>query len=73
MSLTPSKLRADIYRILDKVLATGRPVEIERRGQRLRIVPVEPKRKLENLPVRPYLLTDPDELVHLDWSEEWRA
>src|SRR5688572_10675401 len=31
----------DIYRILDQVLETGVPVEIERRGKLLKIVPVE--------------------------------
>jgi hypothetical protein len=31
----------DIYRILDQVLETGVPVEIERHGKLLKIVPVE--------------------------------
>ena len=31
----------DIYRILDQVLETGVPAEIERRGKLLKIVPVE--------------------------------
>ena len=42
MILTASKLREDIYRVLDHVLATGEPVEIERNGRRLRIVADEP-------------------------------
>lgn len=72
VKLTASKLRQDIYRILDRVLETGRPVQIERRGKKLEIVPVEPKGRLESLEARPYLKTDPEELVHLDWSGEWR-
>ncbi|MBI1844327.1 MAG: hypothetical protein HYR89_06925 [Actinobacteria bacterium] len=39
--MTASKLRENVYRILDEVLATGTPVEIERNGRLLRIVPVE--------------------------------
>ena len=39
MSITASKLRENVYRILDEVLATGVPVEIERNGRTLRIVP----------------------------------
>ena len=30
MATTASKLRADIYRMLDEVLETGRPLEVER-------------------------------------------
>jgi hypothetical protein len=72
VTVTASKLRESIYRVLDQVLETGVPVEIERRGKRLRIVRVEERSKLENLRPRPYLVGDPEELVHVDWSGEWR-
>lgn len=73
MSLTASKLRENIYRILDQVLETGVPVEIQRRGKRLRIVPVSMPEKLDNLKKRPgFLKCDPEDIVHLDWSGEWR-
>ena len=71
MTVTASKLREDIYRILDQILKTGRPVEITRKGKRLRIVPVEPVSKLSRLKTRAYLLRDPEELVHMDWTHEW--
>jgi hypothetical protein len=72
MAIKASALRENIYRLLDEVLETGVPIEIERRGKILRIASAEPRSKLDNLRPRPYLLTDPEELVHLDWSEEWR-
>ena len=73
MALKASSLRENIYRILDQVLETGVPVEIERHGKILRIVPEEPKSKLDNLKPNPgYLRCDPDDVVHLDWSGEWR-
>ena len=72
MKLTASKLRQDIYRILDRVLETGQAVEIERRGQKLKIVPSEPQDKLSKLKPRSYLCTDPEDLVHIDWSSERR-
>jgi hypothetical protein len=68
-----SHLRANLYRLLDRVLDTGVPLEIERRGRRLRIVPVpegDPMARLEPHPE--YLTVDPESLVHLDWSGEWR-
>jgi antitoxin (DNA-binding transcriptional repressor) of toxin-antitoxin stability system len=72
MRVTASKLRENVYRILDQVLETGVPVEIERRGRVLKLVPVERPSKLEGLPPRPYLSTEPEDLVHVDWSGEWR-
>ena len=75
MALTASKLRENVYKILDRVLETGEPVEIVRGGRRLKIIPVDAprKQKLGRLAKRPEaLLADPEELVHLDWSKEWR-
>lgn len=72
-TITPSKLREDIYRILDKVLETGVPVEITRKGRRLKISSEEPANKLANLKKRPYLKCDPEEIVHMDWSKEWKS
>ena len=70
--MTATRLREHVYQVLDQVLATGEPVDIERRGKRLRIVPVERPGKLRNLKRRRYLRGDPEDLVHLDWSGEWR-
>lgn len=68
-----SRLRADLYRLLDRILETGVPLEVQRRGRRLKIVAAEPHGRLANLTPDPtYLEGDPDELVHLDWSGEWR-
>ncbi|MGH7897028.1 MAG: type II toxin-antitoxin system Phd/YefM family antitoxin [Candidatus Binatia bacterium] len=75
MKITASKLRENIYKILDQVLETGAPVDIERRGRRLRIVPADapPGRKLDRLRPRPKTIAgDPEDLVHLDWSGEWK-
>lgn len=72
MPLSASKLRQDIYRILDEILASGEPVEIERKGRRLKIVPADRPPRLERMPRRDYLRGDPDELVEIDWSSEWR-
>ena len=73
MPLTASKLRENIYRLLDQVLETGIPLEIKRRGKILKIIPTEPPNKLANLTHRKdFLKCDPDEIVHLDWSGEWR-
>ena len=70
--MTPSRLRANLYRILDQILASRQPVEIERKGKRLRIV-AERSGSLDLLKPHPdYLKVPPDEIVHMDWSDEWR-
>lgn len=75
MALTASKLRENIYKVLDQVLSTGIPVEIIRRGKSLRLIRSEDhsRRKLDQLVERPdYLRCKPESLVHLDWSKRWR-
>jgi hypothetical protein len=74
MSLTATQLRKNVYRVLDEILETGRPVEIERKGRMLRIDLVEPRAgsKLSRLERRPEVIVgDPDDLVEIDWSAEW--
>ena len=69
-----SALRANLYRLLDRVLETGVPLEIERHGARLRVTTVGGASRLDRLRPHPgYLPGDPEDIVHLDWSGEWRT
>lgn len=71
--LSVSALRADIYRIIDRVVRTGQPVEVTHKGRKVRIVPVGPRSRLDNLTPHPDdIVGDPEDLVHVDWSGEWR-
>jgi hypothetical protein len=72
LATTASKLRANIYRMLDEVLETGQPLEIERNGKTLVIAPKEKQSIWDRLPRREgFIVGDPDELIHVDWSSEW--
>ena len=71
MTVTPSALRQNIYSILDQVLATGEPVEILRKGKKLRIVAEEKPSKLSRLKKRSCVIGDPESIVHMDWYHEW--
>ncbi len=72
MLITASKLRENIYNVLDNVLETGIPVEIQRRGKVLKIVSAGGRSKLANLKKHDILATDPDDIVHIDWSDQWK-
>ncbi len=70
MSLTA--LRSNLFKIVDKVIETGNPVELERKGHRLKIVIEAKKSKLENLKSHDCIVGNPDELIDLkvaEWHE----
>jgi hypothetical protein len=68
-----SNNKKDIIGLLDKVLKTGVPVEIERNGKLLLISPAEKRRNLDRLEDHPdFIVGNPDDLVHIDWSAEWK-
>lgn len=71
--LSLTALRKRLYQVVDQVLATGVPIEVERNGQRLVIAPVEASlSKLSGLKQRDAIIGDPDDLVELEvasWTE----
>lgn len=74
MRVTASKLRENVYRILDQVIEKGEPVEIVRNGHVLRIVPEGKPSRLARLSRKENVLKgDPEDIVHMDWSKEWKG
>jgi len=72
MAISVTKLRANLYEIVDRVIETGVPVEIERKGERLRLERAKRKSKLQKLVKHPETIVgDPENIVHMDWSGEW--
>ena len=71
MRISVSKLRRNIYSILDEALTTGIPVEIVWKGRIVRIVPDQKASKLARLKQRPCIVGDPDSIIHMDWLKEW--
>ena len=70
MSLTA--LRNQLFKVVDGVIKTGIPAEIERNGHRLKIVLEEKRSKLDNLKPHDCIIGDPDDLVDLkvaEWGE----
>lgn len=78
MAISATKLRTDLYRVIEGVIKSGVPVEVELRGRKVRIVPAEQRDKLANLVKRPGALAgDPgriDQAKAFDeakWRKKW--
>jgi len=65
-------LRKQLYQVVDSVLQSGTPLEIERKGRKLLIVPIDRvKSRLARLKRRRAIIGNPDDLVKLK-VYEWR-
>lgn len=74
MNISVTKLRADLYNLVDQVIATGIPVTIERNGHIVKLISIEKISKLKNLKPHPEIIIgDPEQLIHNDWLEEWNG
>jgi prevent-host-death family protein len=71
LAITATKLRENIYQILDEAIKTGKPVEVVRKGKLLRIVP-EKRLDLSRLKKRKVYNGDPEEIIGMDWSKYWK-
>ncbi len=70
-TISVTELRGNIYKLLDEVLRTGIPIEINKGGKKVRIVPANKSSKLQNLISRPDVIKgDPDDLVDISWERE---
>ena len=73
MGITASQLRADVYKLIDHVIESGEVLEIERKGVTVHLSLPERMNRLDRLTGIPDLIIgDPDDLVDIDWSSEWR-
>jgi prevent-host-death family protein len=69
--VTLTELSKNIEHLLDEVLETGIPIEINKNGKLFKIVPVEKTDKLKNLIFKPDVIQgNPDDLVNISWEQE---
>lgn len=70
-TITVTELRGNIYKLLDEVLDTGIPIEINKGARKLRIIPVTKADKFQNLVSRPNVIKgNPDDLADISWESE---
>lgn len=62
--VTPTRLRAELFQLLDRVIETGEPLEIRRNGRILKIVVEQPTDKLARITPHPdFIVGDPDQFL----------
>jgi hypothetical protein len=67
-SISLTALRSNLFKIVDEIIKTGNPVEIERNGHRLKIILEEKTSKLDNLKPHDCIVGDPDDLIQMRQS-----
>ena len=72
MIITATKLRQNLYRILDEILDSGIPVKINRKGEILKIMPEKKKSKLERLTEHSTIIGDPESIISINFDNEWK-
>ena len=71
-SISLTALRNNLFKIVDDIIKTGNPVEIERNGHRLKIILKEKRSKLDHLKRHDCIVGDPDDLIQIkvgEWGE----
>lgn len=77
MKITATRLRSELYQILDQVIESGEAVEVTRSKGTVVIKPLVSGRKgrqgKKRRTTNPNLVVgDPDDLIHFDWSKAWK-
>lgn len=72
MSITLDHFVDHMEEVLDQVIATGEPVEIERNGRTLRLMVEREYSKLDRIvPIPGLVVGDSEDFVSMDWSIYW--
>lgn len=75
--ITATRLRSELYRVLDEVLATGESVEVVRESGSVILKPATSEKRTRGKRRQPkgnpnLVVGNPDDLVHFDWSSYWK-
>jgi len=72
-SLPATRLRAELFRTLDEVIATGEVIEVRRPSGTVRLVPCASDSRLARLRPHPgCIVGDAADLAELSWPDVWR-
>jgi hypothetical protein len=71
MHITITQLRSNLYKMIDQVIQTGKPIELQRKGVTVKIILEKPKNDLSKLEKYPDVMVGkPESFVHINWQTE---
>ena len=73
MEITAAEFRQNVYKFLDEVIKTGKPLVILKEGKKLQLSPYleEKAEKRSFFKKKDTQVNEPDEHIHVDWSKDW--
>ncbi len=74
MPINLTQLRGNIYQWIDQLIETGEPIEVERKGVIIKIALADnsaSQQKKKFVKHKNVYIGNPEDLVHMDWSNEW--
>jgi len=72
MIMSVTKFRHNIYKMLDHIIETGIPLELQRKGKTIKITCEEKPSKFDDLKKHAIINGNPEELVEISWEQEWQ-
>ncbi len=71
MTITPTDLRKNLFKLLDEVISSGKTLEINRNGTIVKIVPPKKISKFDKLQKHDTMLCLPKDIIENSWEKEW--
>ncbi len=71
MTITPTDLRKNLFKLLDEVVSTGKTLEINRNGTILKIIPPKKISKFDKLKKHNTMTCSPEDIIENNWEKEW--
>lgn len=72
MTVTPTKLRENLFSLLDEAIETGKVLDVKRKGHILHIVPEKKLSKLDNIVPKKITNASDEEIIDANWEKEWK-
>jgi hypothetical protein len=69
MVISPTEFRKNLYKLLDQILRSGQPIEIEWAGGSVLVLPKNQASKLSRLVKRKGFKGTTDRIAGMDWSK----